>query len=382
MASCPNYNAPEFVEIEALFGRTRSTLAFHKNNEVIPSPELAAVLLGMTSPAAVNTTLKIVEALGTDKVQKLYDKFYKNNPEKFYSELTPLAGKQQVEILKDYNNKNFPTSLQDMLTGIMAEMSYIVEVNTAKEKPIELFQEEGKWIVGDSFEPLAAFDTKEEAVKYREDFAQKNTAHYSNLTVPGGTAYTENEISTPGITPSIKGHAQFSTDNGIGWFRSDEQNGTNDIITEQGDRLYSDKPFKAKTRRILELQSDLFQKGRERQDLSNDIKKGYKFSTNKGNFEIVDADATVHVKNLDTNEVFYMTRAKFISDYKERTGTSILGTGNQFLQLLNKDGNWIPFFIKTIVQSTAKETVMEVHPDDIQAKINELKNSGKLKIIC
>jgi hypothetical protein len=45
MASCPNYNAPEFKEIEALFGRTRSTLAFHKNNDTIPSPELAARLL-------------------------------------------------------------------------------------------------------------------------------------------------------------------------------------------------------------------------------------------------------------------------------------------------------------------------------------------------
>ena len=47
------------------------------------------------------------------------------------------------------------------------------------------------------------------------------TQHYSNLTVPGGTNYTENEIVTPDITPNIKGHAQFSTDKGIGWFRSE-----------------------------------------------------------------------------------------------------------------------------------------------------------------
>lgn len=49
------------------------------------------------------------------------------------------------------------------------------------------------------------------------------TQHYSDLTVPGGTNYTENEISTPTITYSIKGHAQFATNKGIGWFRSDDR---------------------------------------------------------------------------------------------------------------------------------------------------------------
>ena len=48
------------------------------------------------------------------------------------------------------------------------------------------------------------------------------TQIYSNLTVPGGTNYTEQEIATPEITPNIKGHAAFSTAKGIGWFRSDE----------------------------------------------------------------------------------------------------------------------------------------------------------------
>jgi hypothetical protein len=65
-----------------------------------------------------------------------------------------------------------------------------------------------------------AIDAKNE---YNESRKETPTQHYSNLTVPGGTAYTENEISTPLITPSIKGHAQFATDKGIGWFRSDEQ---------------------------------------------------------------------------------------------------------------------------------------------------------------
>lgn len=49
------------------------------------------------------------------------------------------------------------------------------------------------------------------------------TQYYSNLTVPGGTNYQEVEIRTLGIVPSIKGHAQFSTKEGIGWFRASDR---------------------------------------------------------------------------------------------------------------------------------------------------------------
>jgi len=52
MASCPNINAPEFKAIEAIHGRERATLSFHMNNEVIPTVEEAAVLLGI--PLAPN----------------------------------------------------------------------------------------------------------------------------------------------------------------------------------------------------------------------------------------------------------------------------------------------------------------------------------------
>jgi fatty acid/phospholipid biosynthesis enzyme len=69
-------------------------------------------------------------------------------------------------------------------------------------------------------------DDKKDEIKEYEADKEKNfepTQYYSNLTVPGGINYTENEIATPAITPSIKGHAQFATPNGIGWFRSDEK---------------------------------------------------------------------------------------------------------------------------------------------------------------
>lgn len=235
--NCPNKNLPEFQALIAAFGEGRATAAWRNNNEVIPTVEQAAGLLGIASPNAVNTTLKIVEALGTDKVQKLYDKFYKSNPDKFYSELVPLAGKQQVEILKDYNNRQQSNSLTDMLAGIMAEMSYTVEVNTARggNKDLTVIQVEYKgeprWSVVDSYTtmPLKSFKNEEDANDYILKELGSPTSHYSNLTVPGGTNYTENEIATPGITPSIKGHAQFSTDNGIGWGRWDEQVSYNTI---------------------------------------------------------------------------------------------------------------------------------------------------------
>ena len=102
----------------------------------------------------------------------------------------------------------------------------------------------------------------------------KNSRYYSNLTVPGGTNYTENEILTPGIVPSIKGHGRFSTGNGIGWFRSDDQvyrttPVPNETIREEMEREEREKSQAPTVRRVLEVQSDLFQKGRERVDLIN-----------------------------------------------------------------------------------------------------------------
>ena len=130
------------------------------------------------------------------------------------------------------------------------------------------------------------------------------------MTVPGGTNYTENEIATPAITPSIKKHAQFSTNNGIGWFRSDDKAKKGErfgsqfsgyvkvsegSITDKADiddlkedlidgkitpekfteltglTNISQSEDNTKTRRILEVQSDLFQKGRNRNDLTTNI---------------------------------------------------------------------------------------------------------------
>lgn len=270
----------------------------------------------------VNSTLKVIKALLTDKVHNLYDKFYKNNPNKFYSELVSLAGKQQVELLKDYNNKNNPTSLPDMLTGIMAEMSYTVEVNTARGKSSNSEQRFIHEMEGGADEDMVERRMLGLPYNYEfnaERYSNTPTQYYSNMIAPGytpgkgGWEYKEKEIATPDITPSIKGHAQFATDNGIGWVR---------VLENKNKGIYA----------VQELQSDLFQKGRDRNDL---------VAMNMQKSTIDDL--------LSRNKI----TQKEYNDYLETIQRN--SNRNNFLQLLNKDGNWIPFFIKTIIQDSAKK---------------------------
>jgi len=62
--------------------------------------------------------------------------------------------------------------------------------------------------------------------------------------------------------------------------------------------------------------------------------------------------------------------------------TNTAESENKFLQLLNKDNNWVTFFVKSIIQSTAKQTVTEVQESDVEAKIRELEKEGLLEIDC
>ena len=280
--------------------------------------------------------------------------------------------KQMLEDIKSEPISEFKsTDLREQLAlELASKYGFSVEINTAKAnfKRKVIDEVTGEEYIDDS------------------EATGEDASYYSNLTVPGGTNYTENEISTPLITPSIKGHAQFSTDNGIGWFRSDEQITTSGDIKEQqiddseyynlleklenslnidllnieykqdlekkiSNELYEnnktdiDKYFTlreeivrrnvntfldednrayqslseqyinkqgSKTRRILEIQSDLFQKGRDKKNLIKPTVNEY--------------DVLVEQDNQ-----------------------------NQFLQLLNKDSNWVTFFIKSIIQDSAKK---------------------------
>jgi hypothetical protein len=113
-----------------------------------------------------------------------------------------------------------------------------------------------------------------------------------------------------------------------------------------------------KTRRILEVQSDLFQKGRKRFDLTSyDLKVGDTFETDKGLIEVTDileGSQTINIKNLTIGTSQYLDRDTFITAYKNKIGKNPVSK-NDFLQLLNKDSNWVTFFVKSIIQDSAKK---------------------------
>jgi len=181
------------------------------NSDEFPSVE--EIISYTKNTPEVNMIMKSVTILQSSKGEEVFRKGDKNNwtIDKMLQELQ--VPKEQQELIKSFNTRN----REEILTSLLANYSYTVEVNTASHT-----QGQGSFDMepGIPFEATLGHD------------AGENTSYYSNLTVPGGTNYTENEIATPAITPSIKGHAQFATDNGIGWFRSDEAQTKDDLQRE------------------------------------------------------------------------------------------------------------------------------------------------------
>src|SRR5690606_38064536 len=225
--------------------------AFHFVVETVLTPEQREKILNAASKyygikrgpieggprlRAVDYQLKVNDILVSDKAIQWFKKRDKAQwqDDQFWTKLQQdlQIPKEQVELLKSLNVEN-PYNREELITSLLANYSYTIEINTAKKKEVP-------------------------------------TKYYSNLTVPGGTNYTENEIATPAITPSIKGHAQFSTDKGIGWFRSDDKTITEKAVNkaamdafgleDENESSILKEVGTSNTRRILEIQSDLFQK--------------------------------------------------------------------------------------------------------------------------
>lgn len=121
--------------------------------------------------------------------------------------------------------------------------------------------------------------------------------------------------------------------------------------TEQEFKDLAQKEFvnRLKTRRVLEVQSDLFQKGRDKVDLISD--QGihiFPLPDNKG-YGVYETKTNKLIKEFD--DIMIANDYIVNSPLKDNANTS----SNKFLQLLNKDGNWISFFIKSIVQDSAKK---------------------------
>jgi hypothetical protein len=287
----------------------------------------------------VEYQLKSVEILNSPKADEVFRKGDKNNwsIDKILQELQ--VPKEQQELIKSYNTRN----REEILTSLLADYSYTVEVNTAKTKTFGSAEDAyyapnkvgGYAVFNKQGKLFKNVNTAEEAEKLYYELIKTPTQYYSNLTVPGGTNYTENEIATPAITPSIKGHAQFATDKGIGWFRSDEQrtddNKGKKVPDGAGGLVQLGVITDSKTRRILEVQSDLFQKGRDRESLIQyNINHEQEYRDADGGYDFLPANEHIVEQIKGDNQ-------------------------NQFLQLLNKDNNWVTFFVKSIIQDSAKK---------------------------
>ena len=368
MANCPNKNLEEWKLLVASRGEDVAHYLWDKYEGNVPESE--------SGESIIKAGLKSIDILGSQKAKDVFSKAQKNNwtLDKTLSELQ-IPKEQKKFILDSYDNLIFSNSeitieptLNEIVTDLLANYSYAVEINTTTRNR-STSMESSYENYGNTSRPISENDMfsyyEQYGMYFREDKVSgteteiskaeyeaginpkktENTDYYSNLTVPGGTNYTENEIATPAITPSIKGHAQFATDQGIGWFRSDEQavktnewenlnnvpalrninpEATEDEINEAIEKHgYKYAPDGTKTRRILEVQSDLFQKGRDEDVLTQ---RKYK----EGSDELDQAFGFNDAWQTDTK-------------------------GNQFLQLLNQGSNWVTFFVKSIIQDSAKK---------------------------
>ena len=301
--------------------------------------------------------------------------------------------KEQRALLLDLGIKD----REQLALELASSYSYSIEINTAKEKPIKqlsldspesFIDEFGNEYTRDYSDTHEGFDyfkngnliTKQQFDKEYQDslddvVENQNTQHYSNLTVPGGTNYTENAIQTPNIinrsTAHIKDFANGIA-NMLGWFRSDEKSNLSTRMRyleeyrsteeehEELQRLYEiqRQGITSKTRRILEVQSDLFQKGRDKEDLiSNNIKEvddkiksglqsqidalqsnGNIVEKNEGNIypEIYINGILIEYPKRTSGK---FDRNKTLESLKEEYNKNISGkkntSENQFLQLLN-----------------------------------------------
>lgn len=322
---------------------------------------------------------RLINALESDKVRqpKL------DNLQGFINDISKQGvSNQQIDILKDTINKlkerNQPITKQDLITELLVNYSYGVEVNVAYAKTLndKSFTYNGsnyRWTPEDDYneywkdnEPI---DNNEYWIEYNNAKSISNTEdftlYYSDLTVPGGTNYREIELRTPGITPSITGHAQFSTKEGIGWWRVDDEAKPienskdkalqraieNDNFLPFDEDYLSTEPTLVKTRRLLELQSDLFQKGRDKIDLISILSV-----ERRKEIEEEEKILSNEVRESRLRNYANMKRlgVKF-SDYEQYEYYVLTKTNpNKFLQLLNKDNQWVTFFVKSFIQDSAK----------------------------
>ena len=372
----------------------------------------------------VSYALKAVNILASPKAEEVFKKGEKNNwsLDKILTELA--IPKEQKELILDLQDpakaRIFPKGYfekdlrEQIITDLLANYSYTVEINTATKVKVEdkTFEEDGFLdengfiqseqssftingitykkdlhnpdlmpfgygrVINGVTEAISQYRYEEALEKYsKQDNVATPTQYYSNLTVNENFyknnpdwEYKEMRITTPLITPSIKGHAKFAQDNDIGWFRAWYNKKTGEV-------------------HVLEIQSDLFQKGRDRSDLiiKEDYNATQSSSQGYGLFSLRNINYAKTRSGFFKNGI-KITEEEYNKALEEHNNPITYGDKhvkeNQFLQLLNKDNNWVTFFVKSIIQDTAKQTITEVQESDVEAKVKELEKDGLLEIDC
>lgn len=287
--------------------------------------------------------------------------------------------KEQIELMFEYMKQNDIAEIDTLQLaerlsfGVVAE----VEITTGKER--------------ETITIPTPFGLNEEDVPPRKRTIFKNSSYYKNLSVPGGTNYRELEIRTPGTEAVKEGHASFATGDGIGWYRVDEEviggktyklpnvftdvtgtvwNRTTegweltypgekpviryDLTDSEASSSYQEKigtvgGTATNTLRVLEMQSDMFQKMKDL-DLM-DTEEIHEIKQSISNIEGV-----LKVRTLPVDE---RIRREFrLRELKHRLASLKVSTpknlNNAFSQMLNTDNKWVRFFIQSIVQNAER----------------------------
>ena len=218
-------------------------------DDYIPTKEEALEKYNELLGNKVDYSLKVINALQSDKVRQPNKNF-----QGFLNDLQKQGvPKEQLQILQQEYKEG--DSKEDLAIRLASNYAFSVEINTAKQ---EGYREWDKFRNQPNFEYNGAFyevksmvpsgevdsrgfeypdidfyykDGKEISEKEYEDALNNlaksknlNTQYYSNLTVPGGTngSYREQNFETP-LIKVPKSHAQFNTENTIGFSRNDDR---------------------------------------------------------------------------------------------------------------------------------------------------------------
>ncbi|MDB4285887.1 hypothetical protein N9933_01135 [bacterium] len=338
----------------------------------------------------VQYILKSVRILSSEQAKQMFAKGKKNgwNLDMILTKLQVPKEQKQIVLTSDFGGFYVDelSLRENIIISLMANNSFVIEVNTAtssethahrmQDSGFDIYQIDGKYYVYDPDEDSTTEVSEEAYTNWLRDTAPLETSipteHYPTLSAPGGTKgknkykdnpdweYRELAIQTPDIINNNSKHAnEFANgvSNMLGWVR-----------------VWYNK--KTGVVEVQEVQSALFQEGRDKKDLvtvkdrlnNNDgtflsqydegifILNGEQYRFHPEADAPSKGDPDIHVSEHATITIDEYNKA--IDEYNKASGeykNKITPEKNQFLQLLNKKGNWVNFFIQSIVQDSIKK---------------------------